>query len=134
MKLNNLDDIDAIKEFIESPRQSLRGDYMRTVDAWFSCFPREQIFIGFYDDIVQSPRTLFSSILQFLVVHPVEIDKFPSLYRKVNASREKEMPVEVRYYLARKYRKQIEQLSHLIGSHALGWLREADEVVEAYRK
>ena len=132
--LNDLDDFDAVKKFIDSPRQSLRGDYIRSVDTWSSCFPREQMFIGFYDDIVQNPGKLFLNVLQFLEVYPVEIDTFPSLFRKVNTSREKEMPVEVRYYLARKYRKQIEQLSHLIGSHALGWLREADEVVEAYRK
>ena len=133
-RMNHLDDIDSIKEFVESPGQSLRSDYVRTVDTWFSCFPREQIFIGFYDDIVENPGTLFSSILKFLEVSPIETDKFPSLYRRVNASREKEMPVEVRYYLARKYREQLEQLSRLVGSHALSWLGEADNVIEVCRE
>lgn len=132
--LNNLEDIDAIKKFVESPGQSLRGDYMRTIDAWSSSFSEKQMFIGFYDDIVQSPEKLFSSILQFLEVHPIEIDKCPGLYRKINASREKEMPLEIRYYLAKKYRKQIEQLSHLVGSHALSWLKEAENIIEVYRE
>jgi hypothetical protein len=92
------------------------------------------MFIGFYDDIVQNPGRLVSNILQFLGAYPIETDKFPSVNRKVNVSREKEMPVEVRYYLAKKYRDQIEQLSHFIGSHAQSWLKETDEVLASLGK
>jgi hypothetical protein len=40
----------------------------------------------------------------------------------------------VRYYLAKQYRWQIEQLSHHIGSHAKAWLKEADQILEGSKK
>jgi hypothetical protein len=92
------------------------------------------MFIGFYDDIAQNPGGLISKILEFLEIRPIEIEKFPGLNRKVNIAREKEIPAELRYYLAEKYREPIEQLSHLIGGHALAWLREADEVLESMER
>ena len=74
------------------------------------------MFIGFYDDIVQSPRGLVSNILQFLEVYPIEMEKFQDLTRKVNVAKEKEMPVGVRYYLAEKYRNPIEPFRGILRS------------------
>ena len=50
-----------------------RGDYVRTLDTWQSVFPREQLFIGFFEDIHERPQELLSDIFDFLgVSHAVD--------------------------------------------------------------
>jgi hypothetical protein len=44
------------------------GGYTAILDKWLSVFPREQVFVGFYDDLAAQPRELLTDIFEFLGV------------------------------------------------------------------
>ena len=132
-KFEGIKDVAKIEELIESPAQTLRSDYVRTIHIWRSIFSSEQLFIGFYDDIVQHPNKLLSDILNFLGLDSRGGEYFHDLKRRVNVAKAEDMPDEVRFYLARKYHRSLEELSQFLGSHASVWLKDSERILEAHQ-
>lgn len=118
-RFNGIEDFAQVRQLIEHPGFTLRGDYLRTLDYWASEFPPAQMFIGFFDDIIAQPKHLLDEILHFLGLESGTLSAAPT--RKVNASRNVEMPADVRQYLARKYLPDLEKLSARFGGHAERW-------------
>jgi len=129
--LNGPGELDKIKKFIDAPDQSLRSDYVRTLGTWTSCFPKEQLFIGFYDDVIQDPRGVMVRICEFLGVALLSNADAEILNRKVNVSRAWEIPKEIQCYLASKYYPELQKLSHLVGGHCTEWLEESERILKA---
>jgi hypothetical protein len=44
------------------------GDYLGQLRRWLSVFPREQLFLGFYESIVSRPRDVLRDVFAFLGV------------------------------------------------------------------
>jgi Sulfotransferase domain len=42
------------------------GDYLGQLRRWLAVFPRDQVFVGFYETIQQAPRTLLMEVCDFL--------------------------------------------------------------------
>jgi hypothetical protein len=54
------------------------GDYLGQLRRWLSVFPREQMFIGFYESIAARPEALLREVFSFLGVSPdVDLTGFP---------------------------------------------------------
>ncbi len=54
------------------------GDYLGQLRRWLSVFPREQLYLGFYESIASSPKTLLREIFTFLGLAPdVDLEGFP---------------------------------------------------------
>lgn len=49
------------------------GDYLGQLRRWLSVFPREQMFIGFFEDIAARPEALLCAVFAFLGV-PSDVD------------------------------------------------------------
>ena len=130
----DINDLEVIKKFIEKPVQSLRSDYVRTLNIWTSCFPQEQIYIGFYDDIVQDPQKFLLNIFDFLGIESTIAFNNETLNKKVNISRELQIPAEIKYYLANKYYPELLKLSNLVGGYFVDWLEEAEKILNATKK
>ncbi len=126
---SGVDDPERVRAFIDAPMQALRGDYLRTLDLWEAAFPKEQIFLGFYDDITERPAGLLGDVLQFLGVDPALGAQAADLSRKVHVSKEAEIPADIRRYLARKYHPELVKLGARIGGHAERWRREAEAML-----
>ena len=126
-RFSGINDPARIRKLIEHPGFTLRGDYLRTLEIWESNFPRAQLFVGFFDDIIAQPAQLLGEVFNFL---GVEGDSIPAAGRtgRVNASRELEMPTEVHRYLATKYLPDLEKLSERFGGHVERWRNEAATV------
>jgi Sulfotransferase family len=107
----------------------LRTDYIRTFETWERVFGRDQIFIGFLDEIQQDPRDFLLRLYRFLGVSESEEHIPAGLGRKVNSSREYStaIPQDVRIHLAELYLPQLQQLSARFGEPATDWLRRAEE-------
>jgi Sulfotransferase family len=119
--------LDKIKKFIDDPDQSLRSDYVRTLEIWRSCFPKQQIFVGFYEDVIEKPEEVLRNICQFLdvsVFSDVQV-----LNKRVNVSRAHDMPKEIRLYLAEKYNGELRQLNDLFGGPCKTWLEENEKIL-----
>ncbi len=69
-KINNFNKekihADDIIKFMESNGQSLRSDYIRTIDNYLSTFRKEQLLICFYDAISDNPKKLLNNILKHI--------------------------------------------------------------------
>ena len=124
-----IDSAARIRAFIDSPLQSLRSDYLRTLDIWGSQFPPGQLLVGFYDDVIGRPAELLTDVHRFLGVTPLGPENGGCAEDRIFSSREREIPEELLVFLARKYRPAIEALSVRFGGHATGWLAEADRIL-----
>ena len=126
LDINNLEEVIRI---IESPSQAYRSDYFRTIQNWSACFPKKQILICFFDDIVTQPQQLIKKILTFLNVDPTIPTPNNKLNVKVNASREKHIPEMVNRYLAKKYYPEVMKLVPLVSGYSEMWLREIELIL-----
>jgi hypothetical protein len=53
------------------------GDYLAQLRRWLSVFPREQLYVGFYESLAADPEALLRDILAFLGVNPdVDLSSF----------------------------------------------------------
>jgi hypothetical protein len=102
----------------------LRGSYRRTVDIWEKHFGADQIFYGFFDDVMASPRALYLRLLQFLDVSYGE-DVIPDdLEKKVNISRAPiayKIPEVVRAHLSELYQADLKWVADRFGGYATKW-------------
>ncbi len=126
---HGIDNFDQVCQFIDSPHQVLRSDYLRTLGIWETHFPPEQIFVGFHDDIAECPETVLSAILRFLDCDPSLGVKLGELQKRVHVSKEKEMPARVRRYLATKYHDDLVTLAARFNRHPKAWLSAAEAVL-----
>ena len=117
-------DLEEMKAFIDSPAQELRSDYLRILDRWGRHFPREQFFLGFYDEVAQQPAALLERVQTFLGIEAQPV-RAESLRQRVNISKEVGMPPGIRVYLTQKYLSEIAALSERVGGPVKEWLAQA---------
>ena len=110
----------------------LRTDYVRTFKIWERSFGRDQIFVGFLDEIQQDPRDLLLRLYRFLGISDSEAHIPAGVSRKVNASRQyaTDIPERFQAYLAELYLPQLQELSARFGEPVTDWLRRAEESLE----
>ncbi len=118
-----LDDLPAVRDFLDAPAQVLRGDYLRTITIWERHFPASQMHISFYDDITGRPAEMLRDILLHLGADPDRLRlSEEDLSRRVLASREAPMPPAIRDFLKAKYQPQIRTLANRLGVLGERWL------------
>jgi len=114
-----------IHERLAEPEIDPRTDYPAILSTWESVFPKEQMYVDFYDEIEVDPVGLLTRVYQFLGVD-ASASRIPALLRqRMNAAPSKPMPADIKIALARKHLPLIEQLSDRFGGHATRWLEEA---------
>jgi hypothetical protein len=109
----------------EGQHSRSRGDYAAILDRWLSIFPRKQLFIGFFEQISESPRQLLSDVFDFLgVSRDVDWAQFP--YAKVvHGGLDVPMKQSYHEFLRKLYRPQMEALAARFGAPAKRWLDDA---------
>ena len=110
----------------------IRGNYLRTLEIWESTLPKDQIFIGFMEEIQRTPELLLKRIYGFLEVSETIKHISPDLRRKKNSTDGYKIPIpsEIEKYLAIRHLPQLEILSERFGGYTLEWLDYAREVIE----
>lgn len=127
-------DIDAVSEaewlyYFNKPQALVRSDYVRTVTIWKRHYPKDQFFIGYFDDIVQRPQDLLLKIFGFLEVAVSEKHLSENCSKRFNAGAKRSIPDRWRTYLAKMYCEQIREISEVFGGPAELWLKEGEEIV-----
>jgi hypothetical protein len=128
----SITDEELMRHF-EGASHTLRSDYLRTLDIWEGVFGRDQVFVGFLDEIQNDPRDLLLRIYRFLGV-TADASHIPAaVSAKVNTSPRTKtaIPEQFRSHLARMYLPQIEELSERFGEPVTGWLRRAEESISS---
>lgn len=116
---------DKAQELLLGPAISPRSDYLATLATWESVYPPEQMFIEFFDEIVENPERLLARAYEFLGVPSGPEYIWPSIREKQNASPPQPLPADVELALAKKYEPLIAGLSERFGGHATKWLEDA---------
>ncbi|MGP1386478.1 MAG: sulfotransferase [Thainema sp.] len=136
-RFQGINDLEKVKGLINGPTQSMRGDYLQILEKWEQIFPKEQIFIGFYEDVIYRPGNFIVDIFRFLGVNFEKYQHYDDLKAKVNASHknEQEIPSEIQYLLARKYWFQIKLLHERFNnSYTLAWTRQAARIMKQHKE
>lgn len=110
-------------------RVTLRSDYLRTLDMWGEHYPQNQIFVGFFDDILERPRELLMDIYRFLEVQSCEEILPIGLSKAVNAGYRASIPVQWERYLSRQYIDQIKVLNKRFSGPTFDWLVRAEAML-----
>lgn len=124
-----------VDEFIahfRSPRSVRLGSYSRIIANWETKFPRNQILIEFFDDIISAPQVILSRVFGFLgVTIDVDWDLFPLAtivrpHGKLDAAPASPvtMPDACRDFLETFYRDEIDRLSRRFGDPVTRWSRQ----------
>ena len=119
-RFEDIEDIHAIKSFIDSQKQESYSRYSQTLDRWGSVYDSSQIHVAFFDDIREAPKYLLEGVASFLNIRarPMMV----SMRSKVNTSDKIKMPPAIRDYLQKKYRPEIEKLDNIFDRPLSYWL------------
>lgn len=93
-----------------------RGRYAEQLERWFELFPREQMLIVLFDDLVADPSAICTRVTKFLGLPEFNMAVFPKM-----ASRPRQtMKPETRQRLRDYFHPHNERLSRLLG-RGLSW-------------
>ncbi len=116
--------IDEIKEFMDSPGQTLRSAYKRVIENYTSVFSSKQLLIGFYDAIKDNPQGLMHDVLTHICEgEPISIEHL-ALDKVVDPSITIDCPTDVEVYLKEKYHDLLMELSNSYGGYFTKWYQE----------
>lgn len=124
----NFDSDEVIEAFMAQTHPHARSSYLRNLEVWESVFPKEQIFIGFYEQVKEEPEVLLRAIYQFLGVDASDKYIHRPAEKKVNVGRYDPIPARWAGVLAQRYYGQIESLHKRFANQSTAsWLAMADE-------
>lgn len=115
-----------IEEYYE--KFSAFNDIERTINNWTAFFPKNQFYIGMYDELVENPIVFFNKILDFLELsQDYDMDKAQKfIFKGVSG----QIPHKLELMLYRKSIKQIQfvnqYLSGYLKKYPTKWLRDAE--------
>lgn len=102
-------------------RSVMRGDYLTILDKWLSQFPPEQMYIGFFEDIVNSPKETLCEIFEYLgVSSDVDWGSFPC-NKVVNPNPKIPIPEKFKVFLQDMYRNDIALLQERFAPRLDSW-------------
>jgi hypothetical protein len=122
---------DVILEKIRSPRLFARYRYADNLENWFRHYDKDEIFLGFYEELQQDPVALLSRIFAFLGVRDISQAIGKNSKAPVNAARGMlgEIPQDAKRALAQLHIEQTERLAAYTRGHAVGWHREMQAIL-----
>jgi len=128
-KLEEITDSE-FKTYFKSEHCMRRSDYLTILDNWLSVFPREQLYIGFFEDITNRPQELLSDVFSHIGVSgKVDWTRFPvdqvvlphtGPVHRHQSSRTHVRPL-LRAFLEQMYKPDIERLYERFGRPIAGW-------------
>jgi hypothetical protein len=121
---------EEFRAHFDSAQSRIRGDYLGAIERWLSYFPSSQMFLGYYDEIIDHPLDLFTRILKFL---GVEADDVPNTFGgPVNIGVEAKLAPEMRTHLALIYIEQVRELALRYGPYPSRWLRYCEDAISGH--
>lgn len=115
--------------FFEKPNQFINSQYVDTIERWLKVYPEKQIFIYFFEDILQRPMDLLREICSFLDL-PFEESFFEATYKSPqNFTGNRDIPNDLKYYLAEKYQQEIIKTHQKWGGPTDSWINELNLIL-----
>ncbi|GGA64505.1 hypothetical protein GCM10011369_02330 [Neiella marina] len=99
--------------------QDEHGNYAETIELWQRYYGKEQMFIGFYDELKQDPSELYGRILDFLGLPRHYEDS--AVKKVVYGGARQSMPEEIYQLLCEQQRSKLVELKQLVGKLPDSW-------------
>jgi len=122
-KIRHKNNTEDIKEFILSDVQTSRSDYLKIIEKYRSFFDDKNIYIMFYDSILEQPEALITDLLKVFGIEKHQISNCN--YNKINnSSKSIKVSKNISKFIAKLYAKDISTLAEKIGSYCKIWNNE----------
>lgn len=111
-----------ILDFLNHPQNLTHSSYLSNLKRWQQYFPKEQIFIGFFDQLKENPQQLLNDIFHFLEVSPhlIKQEQLSTIVRKGDYL---EMPKMVKEVLSKFWLAELKLLhEHFDNTYTNNWL------------
>ena len=105
-----------VRDYLESPYSLAQINVHRHIKKMIECFPANDIFVTFYEDLRDRPRELCDRLAEFCETFIQ--DSVPGV---VNAHTKIEIPNWLVSYIEAAARPVSDHLAQLVGGHALTW-------------
>ena len=93
------------------------GDYLGQLRRWLSVFPREQIYVDFYESVAHDPQALLRNVFAFLgVAGDVDLSAFPHA-EKISCGLPRELPPSLRRFLQQVHGDRTRELASFLHEH-----------------
>lgn len=108
------DDLDrTLLELIE-PSTHVSNDYLTDIKRWLSIFPKQQLYVGFYESIQDDPIKLLTEVFDHLGVSAIaDWSEFP-ISSIINATVEKTIPDSLKSALNALYKQPVCELAEFL--------------------
>lgn len=117
-------DDDRLEEKLR--RIAISTDYVELLNRWESVIPSEQLFVGYYEDVIQRPRRLLHDVFEFVGVDTdVDWESFPYDAR-INANPPAPMPSRYRAVLESINRPRLSAIRARFGRRADSWFEVSE--------
>ncbi len=114
--------VEKFLEHLSEDRVRLRNDYVGIIDRWTSAFGSDQVYVGFFEDVVARPVELLEEILDFIGVEEREESFFSEASKQIRPGIKVEMPDAVRAFLVQENMAGMQILAERYGAPVVDWL------------
>lgn len=96
----------------------LRGDYATILENWLSVFPRDQVKVLGFSDVVNEPRITIAGVLGWLGLD-IEWAEGQAMPRAANVAMPRKMPADLKAELAALYAPSLKRLDNVLQRYAI---------------
>jgi len=115
--------------YINRPGSQLRSTYSRALDLWADAFPRDQLLVLFYEQLLADPAEFLGRICAFIGAAGAGDARDQTLTSRVQQTAERPLPETVVRHAAQACKDEIDRLADRFGGPALDWQRRARELL-----
>lgn len=118
--LQDATESDVMESFHCVPRMQ-NTDFPKILDNWLAVFPKEQLLVCFFEEILHEPQNLLRKVFSFLEISTdVDWKIFP-YGQVINKNPENPIPEKYRIFLEKTYARDIEELYKRFGKPVEAW-------------
>ncbi|MGR8933298.1 MAG: sulfotransferase [Gammaproteobacteria bacterium] len=120
-------DEQQIVNFLRNPKHLLHSQYLANLHRWEKHYARDQLYIGFYEEIRDNPAQLLKSIFRFLGVEDGDRHLSEIAAQKIFAREHPPLPDSIGRELAHQLIGEITALHRRFNNrHTAEWLASAE--------
>lgn len=117
-------------DHFKSQGSLLRGDYETCLRNWLKYYPREQMLICFFEELLEKPEVLLKKCFRHIEVREDLFDWNVNLKEPVRRGTQADIPPNLRPVLEEIYHPKIETLQEYLGVNLSSWLLQSKKTAD----
>ena len=120
--VKSMDEVESEFLIAQAKQRNDLSEYCTTIENWTATFPRQQILIRFFDEIVDNPRDLLQDVYSFLGIE----GNFQTGVEEVAANKglSGKIPSEIKSILWSKYKQELLKLEPFFEDAPINYVRK----------